>query len=291
MKNTGYSLAFLAALLWGVSGTLAQFLFHERQMNPEWVVTIRLLLSGTVLLMVPLLRNPKSILLPWKDGNDRLELIGFSLFGMLAVQYTFFAAIKYSNAATATILQYLGPVFIACYYSIKEKRLPIRREALAIFFALVGTFLIVTHGSFETLSINPLAFAWGIGSAVALAIYSIYPIRLLNRFDATVVIGWGMLIGGLAFSVLYHPWKVSGLWDTTSFLFMSFIVVLGGAVSFCAYLVSVRIIGATTASLLACVEPLSAAIIAVFWLDVSFGLYDWVGMFCILFTIGLLTKK
>lgn len=291
MKNSGYALAFLAALLWGVSGTLAQFLFHERQMNPEWVVTIRLLLSGTVLLMVPLLRNPKSILLPWKDGNDRLELIGFSLFGMLTVQYTFFAAIKYSNAATATILQYLGPVFIACYYSIKEKRLPIKREALAIFFALVGTFLIVTHGSFETLSINPLALAWGIGSAIALAIYSIYPIRLLNKYDATVIIGWGMLIGGFAFSVLYHPWKISGLWDTTSFLFMSFIVVLGGAVSFCAYLVSVRIIGATTASLLACVEPLSAAIIAVFWLDVSFGLYDWVGMFCILFTIGLLTKK
>jgi len=54
--------------------------------------------------------------------------------------------------------------------------------------------------------------------------------------------------------------------------------------------VAVKRVGATVASLLACVEPLSAAVIAVIWLDVDFGVYDALGSACILATIVLLTS-
>lgn len=289
-KITGYTLAFLASLLWGVSGTLAQFLFQHRQISPEWLVTIRLLISGLILLSIPTFKNRKAVYAPWINKRESIDLLCFGIFGMLAVQYTYFAAIKHSNAATATILQYLGPVFIACYYSCKEKRLPLRKEAMAIVLALSGTFFIVTHGSLESLSISGPAFFWGIGSAVALAVYSILPIRLMNNHDAAVVVGWGMLIGGIAFSIMYSPFRVPGVWDTQSYLYTAAIILLGTAVAFYSYLVSVKIIGATIASLLACAEPLSAAIIAVIWLNVTFGLYDWIGSGLILITIGLLTK-
>lgn len=39
---------------------------------------------------------------------------------MLAVQYRYFAAIKYPNAATATILQYAGPALIAIYVAFQK---------------------------------------------------------------------------------------------------------------------------------------------------------------------------
>lgn len=288
---SGYIFALLASLLWGISGTFAQFLFQDRGISAEWLVTVRLLISGGLLLVVPILKNPKSSFAPWKNKRECFELVGFGLFGMLAVQYTYFAAIKHSNAATATILQYLGPVFIACFYSIKEKRIPVPRELLAIGLALTGTFLIVTHGRLDSLSISGPAFFWGIASAVALATYSILPIRLLNKYEATVVVGWGMLIGGVVFSLIYSPWEVPGTWDINSYLLTGFVIVFGSAFAFYSYLVSVRIIGATVASLLACAEPLSAALIAVIWLNVDFGLFDWIGTFFILITIVLLTKK
>lgn len=290
-KLSGYSLAILAALLWGVSGTLAQFLFQNRGITPEWLVTIRLLISGISFLLFSFIRNPNSVFSPWKDKKDIFGLLIFGVFGMLAVQYTFFATIKASNAATATILQYIGPVFIACYYSYKEKRIPVPRELLAIAMALLGTIFIVTHGSFESLSISGEAFFWGITSAIALATYSILPVDLLKRFDASLVVGWGMLIGGLVFSLLNTPWDVPGAWDSSSYLFTASIIIFGTMVAFYSYLISVKIVGATIASLLACVEPLSAAIIAVVWLNVPFGLYDWLGTLCILITIALLTKK
>ncbi len=174
---------------------------------------------------------------------------------------------------------------------MKKKRLPVPKEATAIAFALIGTLLIVTHGSFENLSLSPAALFWGISSAVALATYSILPIRLVNKHDASVIVGWGMLFGGSIFSFFHSPWEVPGAWDSQSYLFAAAIIVFGTAVAFYSFLVSVRIIGAGTASLLACVEPLVAALIAVVWLQVPFGVYDWVGTICILVTIGILTRK
>lgn len=287
----GYGLALLAAVLWGVSGTLAQYLFVNRQIDPGWLVTVRLLISGSVLLVHSLKKNSAAVLAPWKHGRDRIDLIVFGIFGMLAVQYTFFITIKLSNAATATILQYLGPIFIASYYSAKERRLPIARDLIAIIFAMVGTFLIVTHGSLDSLSISELALFWGLISAVALATYSILPVNLLNQYETSVVIGWGMLIGGIGLSFIHSPFTVPGVWDTTTFIFTFLIILLGTLVAFYSYLTAVKLIGATITSLLACAEPLSAAIIAVIWLNVPFGIFDWAGMICILITIGLLTKK
>ncbi|WP_409479680.1 EamA family transporter [Pseudobdellovibrio sp. HCB154] len=286
----GYVFALTAALLWGVSGTLAQYLFQHHEVTPEWLVTVRMLMASAVLLIFPLMQNSKAVFAPWKDKKDRVRIIAFGIFGMLTVQYTYFVTIKHSNAATATILQYLGPVFIAIYYSFIEKRIPVVKEIIAIAFALLGTFLIVTHGSLETLSVTPQAFWWGIASAVALAVYSVLPINLMNRHNAAIVVGWGMLVGGISLSFIYTPWDVPGIWNGTAFIFTGAIVLFGTALPFYLYLRSVKMVGATTASLLACIEPLSAAAVAVVWLKVSFGIFDWIGTVCILITIGLLTK-
>lgn len=290
-KSTGYFLAILAALLWGVSGTLAQFLFQNRGITPEWLVTTRLLISGIVFLIIALSTNPAEVFKPFKNKVDSLHMIGFGIFGMLAVQYTYFAAIKHSNAATATILQYSGPVLIACYSALKEKRIPSPKEIFAIILAMLGTFLIVTHGSLESLSITSVALFWGLISAVALAVYSILPINLMNKYQATVVVGWGMLIGGLAFSLLNNPFAAPGEWDLYSYLFSAGIILLGTMVAFYSYMLSVKIVGPTVASLLACAEPLSAALIAVLWLNTPFGMYDGIGTVCILITITMLTGK
>src|SRR5690606_31187566 len=112
----------------------------------------------------------------WRNKKDAMQLALFSITGMLAVQYTYFAAINHSNAATATVLQYAGPVIIAVYLALKHKRMPRPLEFLAIGLAVLGTFLLVTHGDIRSLSISGPAFLFGIASAFALAIYTLQPI-------------------------------------------------------------------------------------------------------------------
>lgn len=287
----GFSLAIAAAILWGVSGTLAQFLFQKREINVEWLITVRMLLSGICLLSFAKTSERAPIFKIWKTKNDSLQLLAFSIFGMLAVQYTYFAAIKHSNAATATVLQYAGPIIIAIYLAFKHKRLPSLLELFAIILAIIGTFLLVTNGNINTLAISNTALFFGLASAVALAIYTLMPMTLLSKHKSSVVIGWSLLCGGIAFSFMKAPWDIQGVWDTKTYLFTALIILFGTVFPFYFYLTSVKLIGGQKASLLASAEPLSATLLAVSWLHVPFSLWDWIGTFCIIATVFILSKK
>ena len=143
-------------MLWGISGTVSQFIFQEKGFNTEWLVVTRLLLSGTILLLYVSVKDDKNIKTIWKSKKDGLKLILFGIIGMLGVQYIYFAAINHGNAATATILQYLSPVVITCYLSIRNKRLPSFKQILAIILAMLGTFFIITGGNIHNLSLSKL---------------------------------------------------------------------------------------------------------------------------------------
>ncbi|MGN6210320.1 DMT family transporter [Asticcacaulis sp.] len=287
----GCGLAFGAALLWGVSGTAGQFLFAHRGINTEWLVAVRMLMAGGLMLGFVALRAPRDLFTVWTNKTDALRMAVFGLFGMLAVQYTYFAAINASNAATATVLQYTGPVLIVGWFAWQKKRWPTPFELLCVAMAVAGTFFMVTHGSLNSLSISKMALVWGLTSAVALAFYSIQPLKLMSCYSPPIVIGWGMLIGGLALSAIHPPWAMAGTWDAPAIGAFAFVIVFGTLIPFYAYLTAVRIVGPETSSLLACAEPLAAALIGIIWLGTRFGLYDWLGTALILATVISLSLR
>lgn len=287
----GFILALIAATLWGVSGTCGQYVFQQKAIDVEWMITVRMLVSGFILLLLSVIKKQQEVFSIWKNRRDAGQLVIFSITGMLAVQYTYFAAIKASNAATATILQFAGPVLIAVFLAIKQRRLPRVNEITAIVLAVLGTFLLVTHARLSSLSISPTAFFWGIASAFALAIYTLQPIKLLRQYSSTTIVGWGMFLGGLAFSFVRAPWQVPGIWDSNTFLAVAFIVIFGTLIAFYYYLTAVKLIGGQTSSLLASAEPLSATVIAVWWLHIPFTWIDYIGSACIISTIFILSYK
>lgn len=286
----GFMLAIAGATFWGISGTFGQFLFQERAVNVEWLITVRMLIAGIILLVFSFVKRPQETFEIWKNKKDTLQLILFGLIGILSVQYTYFVTIRHSNAATAAVLQYIGPVLIAVYLALKNRRMPKSIEILAIGLAVIGTFLLVTHGNIGTLSISKMAFFMGIASAFALAIYSLQPVKLLNKYNSGVVVGWGMLIGGVAFSFIKAPWQTAGNWDNYALISIVFIVLFGTLIAFYAYLTAVKLIGGQKSSLLASAEPLSAAILSVVWLKVPFHYIDWLGSICIISTIFILSR-
>jgi drug/metabolite transporter (DMT)-like permease len=286
----GILLGIIAATLWGISGTLGQFLFQQRRINVEWLITMRLLLSGIGLLTLAKGTNNKLFEI-WKNRNDVFLLFIFSIIGMVGVQYTYFAAIKYSNAATATVLQFSGPIFIAIYLAIKSKKLPTRIELISISLAVVGTFLLITHGNINTLAISGKALFYGIGSAITLAIYTLTPKRLLIKYNSALVVGWAMLIGGILFSLVKTPWQIAVKWDVKALSSIAFIIIFGTLLAFYSYLQAVKLIGGQKTSLLASVEPLVAVILSILWLKTHFSFIEWIGSFCIISTVFLLTKN
>ena len=289
LRIKGIMLVITAAMLWGVSGTVAHYLFQKKEFTPEWLVVIRLLVSGIALLIYSYIKGKQNIFEIWKSKNDRLKLLLFSIIGMLGVQYTYFAAIKYGNSATATILQYLSPVIITCYLAIRTKKNPNLKETIAIVLAVTGTFLIITKGNIYSISISKLSLFWGISSAFAAAFYTLQPRSLLTKWGSVLIVGWGMLIGGIAFSFIHQPWDCTGQWSVTSILAIIFVILFGTLIAFTCFLESLKYIKPTESSILSAAEPLSAALLSVVWLHEQLGIAQWFGTVLIIITIIILS--
>lgn len=287
----GIMLVTIGAMLWGISGIVAQYLFEKRRFSAEWLVVIRLLASGLILLLYAFIKDKQDIWTIWKSKYTILSLILFSTIGMAGVQYTYFAAIKYGNAATATILQYLSPVLVTCYLAFRTKEMPTLQQIAAVTLAMLGTFFIITKGNIHSISISKLALFWGISSAFAAAFYTLQPRPLLAKWGSTVVVGWGMLVGGISFSFIHQPWDFTGQWSTASVFAVIFVVLFGTLIAFHCYLESLKYIQPTEASILSSVEPLSAAILSVFCLHLSFGIAQWLGTVCIIFAVTILSSS
>lgn len=282
----GALLTLLGGTLWGFSGTCGQFLLQSRGMTSEFIVPIRLISAGMVLLCICLLREGRHAFDVVR--RDTRQILVFGVFGMSMCQYTYFSAIGASNAGTATVLQYTGPVLILIWQSLRQKKAPRPVELLAIALALAGTFLLATHGRPGSMVLSGKALFWGMLSAVALAVYTVQPGRMLETYGAPAVTAWGMLIGGAMLTAAFRPWRMQATIDAMAVLAITAIVLLGSVAAFTAYLEGVRCVGAKKGSLYASIEPVSAAVFSALLMGVRFVAMDVAGFACILSTIFLL---
>lgn len=289
LNNKGTLLIIIGTTLWGASGVLSQHLFMDKFITPEWLVTIRLLCSGIILLCIDAILNNGDIFSIWKT-SDKLSLILFGVFGMLGVQYTYFGTIVHSNAATATILQYLMPIVIIFYLLLTTHRLPSAKEFISIGFAMLGTLLLVTKGQFSSLAISIEALIWGLICACFAAFYTLQPRKMIKKWRSTLIIGWGMLIGGILMSIYQKPWICSGILDIDAILTVLAIIIFGTAIAFCAYLESTKYLSPTKISVFASLEPFSSIILSIIFLNISFGFYEIIGALIIIIAITILSK-
>jgi drug/metabolite transporter (DMT)-like permease len=288
-RAKGMALVLSGAVLWGVSGNAAQYLFNEKLVSPGWLTSVRMLSAGFLLLLWSAALNRKAVWGIWTERRSARDLLIFGLIGMIGSQYTYFEAVAAGNAATATLLQYLNPVLIMSYLILRWRRKPNRVESAAILLALAGVFFIVTRGHPGQLSLAPAALFWGLLSALGGAIYSCQPSRLLKKWGAAPVVGWGMIIGGTAMSLFYPPWIFHGQWSGETLAGMAFVIFLGTFLSFYLYLASLKYLQPIETSLLGCAEPLSAAAVSVTIMKVPFTVFDWLGAFCIIMTVVILS--
>lgn len=288
----GLSMVLIGAVLWGISGTAAQVLFQHYRISPEWLVTVRMSVAGLLMLLgITVTSGLKYTFAVWKEKKDACKLVFFGIIGLLGVQYSYFASINYGNAATGTMLQYMGPVFITIYVALRRRRIPQISQLISVFLAIFGAFLLVTNGDWRSFSISPLAVFWGIISAVTLAFYSLYPKGLLQKYGAATISGWGMLIGGIGMAFIHSPWNFSGQHSLNTWLLVSFVVIFGTLIAFYVYIASLQYISATEASVLSCGEPLSATIITVAFLHVHFGWAALLGGLSILVTVTIMARQ
>lgn len=196
----------------------------------------------------------------------------------------FIAAIEASNASIATLLQFLGPIYIIIYVSWKGKTFPPKYQVVGIIGTLLGLFLLLTNANINQLLISNEALFWGLLLGVTFSIYTVYPARLMKEWGVLVVVGWGMLIGGIVLALLSQVWNSNEWSELVSYPIIIFVVliVLIGTIAFVMFLSSMKYITAVETSILSSIEPLTAMIISVFWFGQILGGWQYTGVLVML---------
>lgn len=293
MKNKtllGIIYAIAGGIFWGFSGTCGEFVFKNYpSANSTWLCSIRILIAGFILLAISFFKYRTQLFALFKNKKDLLQMALFGILGLLVSQYCYLTAISYSNAGTATVLQYLGPVMIMVITCFAGRRLPNPAELIALILAVVGTFLIATHGDLSSLSITPKALVYGLLSALGLVFYTMLPTKIIPKYGTIPILGCGMTVGGILLFFIVRPWSYRVSIDFAGVSAIAALIIVGTVLAYTVYLMGVANAGTVKASVACSVEPVAAAVFSALWLGNNFSKEDIIGFAAIISAVVILS--
>ncbi len=289
MKKLGIIMASIAAFLWGVSGSLAEYIFSNSNFNVNTYTFLRMFLTGIILVNYGIYTKGSKGLNKILFSKKYLKkIIVYGICGIALLQYSFAQTINYSNAAFATLMQYITPTIVLVYLSYVTKTLPSLKKITFVIVALYGMFLTITSGNINNLNVSLISLIYGLIAAFTFAFYILY-INKFKKIDNTIVIGCGMIIGSLIFIPFIDYGNFKELLKLDIFITFLSNVILGNAIPFYLFLESTKYIHPTTTSLLGALEPIVAIIIGIIFLGTQLTLIQLIGAILLIGSITIIS--
>ena len=279
-KGTIYSL--LSGLIWGICGILGEYFFTHYQVSSGWITSMRLLIAGSSVLILAFYKLKFHLFDIWRDKKNYLSFLAYAILGIFSVQFFFYLCVEYSNATTATVLQFISPIFILAYDWIIYKKKASRNAILYVLIAIVGVFLMATKGDLSTLSITPLALVTGLLSALGVMFNVILPQKFAKEYGFVPTVGWGMIVAGIFSNFLYPVYQISFQLDWISIAICLTIAFLGTAFAFFLSMKAVSMVSPLVVSVVSASEPLSSAILSILFLGLVLDGYLLLAMILII---------
>ncbi|WP_434740797.1 DMT family transporter [Micromonospora sp. SH-82] len=256
----------VAAIAWGTGGAAAALLYDTSGLGPVAVSFWRF--AGGVLLLaaVHLVVRRRAAVAPVRGRWRQIVTTGV---GLAVYQTAYFAAVGYAGLAVATVVTLgSGPVLIAVGSRFLMAERLGRAGTVTVVMALAGLVLLVGGGSTGTGSAPMLGLACALLSATGYA-----GVTLLNRKlgrDGSNGSPRSTALGGFAVGMvcLFPLALVEGLLPTsgdpgTVLGLLAYLGFAPTALAYSLFFAGLATVRATTASVIALVEPVTAAVIAV----------------------------
>ncbi|PIC57715.1 EamA family transporter [Sporosarcina sp. P12(2017)] len=278
LRLKGIIMIIIGSMLWGATGPMMEWILNHSEMSVSMMLILRLSIAGGALL---LLLKAKGIQVgrPMRQKLWLRKMVMFGVIGMLGVQFGFVQTIAHSDAVVATLFQFVAPVYIIILLSIFQKSFPPGSQVIGMVIALFGLILLLTNGSFSSISLSTTAIVWGVIVGFAFTFYTLYPVVLMAEWGVLLVVGWGMFIGGMTLFIINLPMffmNLGSLLDGPA-MGMLLLVIIMGTLAFIMFLQSMNYISPVETSVLSSFEPLTAMIVSVFWLGQAMGVWQLTG--------------
>jgi drug/metabolite transporter (DMT)-like permease len=263
--------------------------FRDRHVPALTAVELRLAIAVAILGPWLLWRRPQALRIARADWGYFLAL---GLFGVAAVQGTYYYAISVLGVGLAILIQYLAPALIVAYGALRGIRVNLA-TVIALVSALSGIALLVSNvdpGSFKAhpLHARPIDWAVGFGSTLSFAFYVVFSKRGLRRYAPETVLFYTFLVAGIFWAVVTPPWRIAGAgYGADLWLMFAALGVFSTLVPFFLFNTGLHRLSAAEAGIIASLEPVVAVLSAALFLGEGLRAMQWLGALLVLIAASL----
>jgi drug/metabolite transporter (DMT)-like permease len=187
----GLIVALLSAATFGTSGATAKSLLITGW-SVGGVVLVRLTGAAVILISMALIVYRRGN--PLGPGAGR-TLVIYGVVAIAATQLAYFNAVRRLDVGVALLLEFLAPILILTWTSLRARRLPDAGTLVGAALAMLG--LIVVLDVLGTSALDPIGVAWGLTAAVCLSGFFLLSAHGATGLPVLVMAAGGTAVGAL----------------------------------------------------------------------------------------------
>lgn len=288
-RNIAFLLAFLAALIYGVSFTVAKEVM-PLYIRPFGFILIRVLGAALLFWTVGIFLKKEKI-----ETQDYPRLLLGALFGIALNQLSFFKGLSMTTPINASVIMVTSPILVLIFSSFLLKEKATKKKILGIFIGLLGAVMLIIFGKDTGIASNAtlgnlLVFV----NASSYGLYLILIKNLTKKYHAITLAKWLYLFG----LIMVIPFGISEFsmvgWNAMplSILYrVGFIILFTSFMTYMFNLFAIKELKPTTLSIFIYLQPVIATIYALFVGSDSLNVIKVAATVLIFIGVYLVTRK
>lgn len=279
-KTLGISFILMAAVLFGINGSLSRLLF-DSGVTPVTLVEFRMIVGGLGLFGFLCVQRQR-LKLPRRAFG---WIIAFGLL-MALVTYTYFVAISRVPIAVAVVIQFTGPAWMALGEAIWRRRIPSWHMLGALVLTISGVVLVTGIWEQNMNGLDDIGLLFSFFALITFIAYLLLGRKVGAYLPPISGTASGAVVASLFWLVVQPPWRIpASTWNPHTFLLIVLVGIIGMALPFSLELAGLRRLDATRAGIAAMFELPASVVIAFFWLGQNLDLWQLLG--CVLVLAGI----
>lgn len=234
--------------------------------------------------------------------TDLPYLAIYGVVGFLAVQALYFVAISRLHVSIALIMEFTAPIWIVIWLRYVKKKYVPPLMWIAIFMAFSGLVLIAQVWRGRTL--DPIGVIAALADGIVLATFFLLGEKLTAKHEVETLMVYGFGFATLAMAltlplwsfpteIFTQPMELQGRFSEISlpgWVLIGWVIIMGTIVPYLLVVSGLKLLSASTSSVMGMSEPILAGVFAWIWLFEKWGVIQLLGGVIVIVGIILADK-
>ena len=226
----------------------------------------------------------------------------YGVVGFLAVQALYFVAITRLHVSIGLIMEFTAPIWIVLWLRYVKKKFVPPLMWIAIFMAFSGLVLIAQVWKGSTL--DPIGVIAALADGIMLATFFLLGEKLTAKRDVESLMVYGFGFASLALAITMPLWSFPteiftqsmnlqgrfAAYSVSGWVLIAWVIIMGTIVPYLLVVNGLKLLSASTSSVMGMAEPVLAGVFAWLWLSENWGTIQLIGGVVVITGIVLADK-